>query len=57
MKDFCELIRQAIEIAPSPGTRQKLVAIYEEAGGDSATGNTLESGGGGHTDPDKPGGG
>lgn len=56
MKEFCELIRQAMEIAPSPGTLAKLQAIYDEGcgGGDSAT-QTLGSGGGGHTDPDHPG--
>ena len=58
MRDFCDLIRQAMECAPSPGTLAKLRAIYEEAGGGSeASTRTLESGGGGHTDPDHPGGG
>jgi hypothetical protein len=60
MKEFCELIRQAMEIAPSPGTLAKLRAILEEADCDGnaaadAAPQTLESGGGGHTDPDHPG--
>ena len=54
MQEFCDLIRQAIAIAPSPGTREKLIAIAQEAGcGDlGAPDPQLDSGGGGHTDPD-----
>jgi len=53
MKDFRDLIRRAIEIAPSPGTRQQLVDILEAAGGNvDDPAPALESGGGGHTDPD-----
>jgi len=51
MEEFCDLIRRAIEVAPSPGTLAKLRAIYEEAGCTPAT-NLEDSGGGGHTDPD-----
>ena len=50
MEDFRDLISRAIEIAPSPGTRDQLVAILEAAGG--TVPQELDSGGGGHTDPD-----
>lgn len=55
MNEFRDLITKAIDLAPSPGTRQQLVDILEAAGG--AAPQSLESGGGGHTDPDHPGGG
>lgn len=52
MQDFRDLISRAIEVAPSPATRQQLVEILEAAGGAAPTTNLEDSGGGGHTDPD-----